>query len=217
MRGDTMDPGHTALEPETHTGTGVLIERWLGGDSEARERVAASHLGPLRSSAWHHPLRRKLRVGTDPDDIASDAWLRILRSPVLNRFRDRGRGSLRKLLYRVLHRQFQDTLRRQVSAMRDANEIQLPCDRGGVGPSPAMCMEDRRYPSPTSEARAHEWLEQVRALLTDERWQVWHAIEIEGCTCAEMAEELGRSDSAVRGVLHRARLLIYEQLAGDDD
>ena len=86
------------LPSETRTRTGVLIKRWLDGDSVAMERVAASHLGPLQRSARRHPLRRLLRADNDPDDIAGDTWLRVPKSHVLSRFQDRGPGSLRRRL-----------------------------------------------------------------------------------------------------------------------
>lgn len=196
------------------TRTRELLERWRAGDLGARDRLIERHRGPLVEHARTHPLRRRLESRPEATELAHEALARAL--PDLPRnFEDRGRGSLGGFLWRVLERTLLDRRRRESAAKRQANVARL--ERDGEGSAPQFSMSDARSPSPTSAARAAEWLERVRAVLDAREWELWHAVEVEGRSTAEVARARGQSESAARGVLFRARARLLERLIEPED
>lgn len=194
------------------TPTEQLLGSWRGGDAEALERLTVVHLPILLARAREHPLRRHLRSRPDPSDLVHDVFTRVLSSGLLERFEHRGPGSLRNVLYRVLDRTILDALRFERACKRSANVAPAPRDETSAGTAALARHMDDREPSPTSAARRNEWIASCRRILTDREWTVWSAVDIDERTPAEVARSLGDGESAVRGVLFRARARILREL-----
>jgi len=192
--------------------TGELIDRWRSGDPSALDRLVARHNPMLLARAEAHPLRRRLAARPDAGDVAHDALVRVLASGLLARFEDRGAGSLRKVLFRVLDRTLLDALRRERTSKRSANVARAFRDGTDAGLEAFLQSVDHREPSPTSQARTREWVETCRDLLAEREWVVWHAVEVGGRTAADVARDLGIAESAARGLLFRARRRILHEL-----
>lgn len=193
--------------------TRELIEWWRSGDADALERLATDQRAILLARARVHPLRRLLLNGHDPADLVHDALARALASGLLDRFEDRGPGSLRNVLFRVLDRTILDALRAERADKRSANVALHGCDDVDAGAGSVLLTSvDHREPSPTSEARAREWIELCRGLLAEREWAVWSGVEIDGRSPAEVARALGLGESAARGLLFRARARILREL-----
>jgi RNA polymerase sigma factor (sigma-70 family) len=148
----------------------------------------------LRPHLWSRPK---------PEDLVHDALARALDSGLLEHFEDRGPGSLRNLLLRVLDRTILDALRAERAEKRSTNARGSGGDESEAGAIGQHV--DRREPSPTSVARSSEWIGLCRSLLAEHEWRVWSAVELEGCTPSEVARMLGLGESSARGILFRAR------------
>ena len=148
--------------------------------------------------------------------MAQEALCRALSSGLFQRVEDRGRGSLRNVLFRVLDRTFLDALRRQNAAKRSANELRLVGDEEGTGAHPLAGLVDAREPTPTSTARAREWIARCQRVLTPREWAVWSAVEVEGLSPAQAAERCGIGGNAARGLLLRARTRLIRELSEGD-
>jgi len=204
----------SALDP---TPTKALLEAWRSGCSDAGERIAASHYPLLVAQAARHPLRRRLSPVPEPAELAQEALCRALSSGLVERFRDRGPGSLRNLLFRVLDRTLLDALRRQRTRKRSANVASLSGDEGDAGCLPARSLVDAREPTPTSSARAREWIEHCRRVLPAREWEIWSLVEVEGHSPQEAAALHGIGGNAARGLLLRARARLIRELSGGAD
>ena len=210
--------GPSTLDPQKSTIlTKELLALYRRGDTEAERRVFETHRNMLLEEATRHRLMRFLKRFSTPEDVVDEVLLRALSSGLLtDRFQDRGRGSLRKMLSRVLDRVLLDGCRRHGAAKRgegrrDAS-LDAPAegsDEAGSGlPEPVLSGE----PTPTSNARASELIELCRRHLNDREWSVWSLIEVEGLDPGAAAERLDESPASVRGVLFRARAKLLKLL-----
>ena len=216
---DPAPGGSAALEPGPEdASTGELLARWRLGNRAALEQLTGAHSALLLARARAHPLRNHLQNRPDPADLVNDALVRALASGLLERFEQRGPGSLRNVLFRVLDRTIQDALRAERAGKRAPNGALGSGDEDGAEPAgPAEHAVDHREPSPTSEARSKEWVERCRAILPAREWEVWSRVELEGYAPAEVAAALELGESAARGLLFRARARILGELLERED
>lgn len=196
------------------TTTGDLLGRAQTGDHEAEWRLFSDQLDRLRVRVRRHPRFRLLRGRATEDDIVADVFVRALSTGLLDRFDDRGKGSLERLLGAVLDKVTLDALRRAGASKRSASRPVLSVSLAGEWQSASTPICDR--PSPTSMARTEELIDRARALLDDRGWQVWSAVEIGGLQPLEVARRLGITASAARGLLRRARAKLLEALDRSD-
>ena len=190
------------------------VADYLAGDPIASRELFERHREVLLRRTRGHGSMRALRHATAPEDIVDEVFLRALSSGFLERFEDRGRGSLGRALFTILDRTLADACRRYGSLKRQANAGTLSLDgedAGGRIPDHAsrLASED---PTPTSAARAAELIELCERLLDVREWEFWRLAEVEGLDSPDIARRCGVSDSAVRGVLFRARAKLVRAL-----
>ena len=207
QEGATSREGRAAVTREQ-------VADYLAGDPIAARELFERHREVLLRRTRGHCSMRALRHETSPDDVVDEVFLRALSSGFLERFEDRGRGSLRRALFTILDRTLADACRRHGSLKRQANAGALSLDgeeAGGLIPDLAsrLASED---PTPTSAARAAELIEFCERLLDPREWEFWRLSEVEGLDGPDIARRCGVSDSAVRGVLFRARAKLVRAL-----
>lgn len=150
-----------------------------------------------------------------PEDLVDEVFLRVLSSGFLRRFEDQGQGSLAKALAAILDDMAVDAYRRFGAAKRGGaaalhsydQHAEVDETHGGAATIAS------RESTPTSDARASELLELCRTVLEPREWEVWRLFELEGLDSAAVAQRLGTSDAAVRGIFRRSRLRILRALA----
>jgi RNA polymerase sigma factor (sigma-70 family) len=187
-----------------------MIAAYLSGCSAAERELFGTYRELLVVRARRHPLMVMLRRRLEPEDVADETLMRALRSNVIGRLEDRGRGSLRKVLERVLDRVLLDLHRGATTAKRGSHALPVGLDGQVEDSLPAS------DPTPTSEARAAELVEMCRRELTEREWQAWRLVELEGLESGTAALRIGTTGSAVRGLVLRARAKLIQAMAEQD-
>lgn len=189
------------------------LAAWLAGDAEAERALFGRHRAELLARAQSHRLTRRLRGQVTAEDMVDEVFLRALSSGLLQRFEDRGKGSLMGALYTVLDRTLKDAVRRHLGTDKrgqdvgfvSLDEASLRAAGGGLrAPDP----------TPTSRVRANDLLDLCRTALPPREWDVWRRLHVEGQDHATIAAQLSLSEAAVRGLVYRARERIVT-LLGD--
>jgi DNA-directed RNA polymerase specialized sigma24 family protein len=155
---------------------------------------------------------RGLEAHTTSEDVVAEVFARALAGGFFERFADRGRGSLERAMTSILERTLADGYRR-LGAHRRGLSLAL---RAGGAPSRSRHEPDHipaTDATPTSSARAAELLDLCRKTLDEEEWEVWRATEILGLDSLAIAGHIGKSASAARSILHRARMKLLRVLA----
>ncbi len=195
--------------------TRELLEGYLLGNREAERKLFELHRQRLVERVQQEHWMAGLAKYVTPEDLVGEVFLRALSSGVLQDLDDRGRGSLARLLFKMLDDVAVDTYRRHGTEKRGGGRLPSSYDGGdentptGHG-QPSMASLDT---TPTAKVRAGELLERCRKVLDEREWQVWQLSEVEDCTSIEIADRLSTTDSAVRGVLRRARRKLLMKLA----
>jgi len=189
------------------------LAAWLAGDAEAARALFGRHRQELLSRAQSHRLMRRLKNHVTAEDMVDEVFLRALSSGLLQRFEDRGKGSLMGGLYTVLDRTLKDAVRRHLDTDKRGRDVDLQTldeasQRAVAG---ALRAPD---PTPTSRVRANDLLELCRTALPPREWDVWRRLHVEGQDYATIAAQLSLTEAAVRGLVYRARERIVT-LLGD--
>lgn len=148
-------------------------------------------------------LRTYVRLHSDPllreRESCSDMVQSVLGDCLdeLDGFEYRGEPAFRKWLFQKAHNKILDRRRFWLAQRRDARREQPPPD------------EDLRasFATASEHAMRNEDLEALEACfeqLSDEHRRVVVAVKLFGQSHAEIAAEIGRSEGAVRMLLHRA-------------
>jgi len=202
---------HRESDPRTRD----LLEGYLGGNREDERELFELHrqklLERVRREHWMAGLARYLT----PEDLVGEVFVRALGSGALRDLDDRGRGSLARLLFKMLDDAAVDTYRRHGAEKRGGGRLPDSYDVSDEGAATGQRRPQVASPdtTPTQKVRAGELLERCRGVLDDREWEVWHLSEVESCDSLEIAQRVGSTDSAVRGVLHRARHKLLMRLA----
>jgi RNA polymerase sigma-70 factor (ECF subfamily) len=153
----------------------------------------------------------RLAVGLLEDEaeaegVVQDAFMRLFEK--LDQFE--GRSKLGTWLYRVAYNLCQDRLRKR----QPVSSLAIDIDDDEAIPVPAIYVDWSQVPERyLSEAEITAELDRAIATLPPKLKAVFMLREIEGLSTKECAEVLEISDSAAKVRLHRARLLLREQLA----
>lgn len=189
-----------------------LLPRYLAGDEAAGRSLFERHRGALLHRARCHRLLGALKGELSAEDVVHETLARALSGGFLDRFEDRGPGSLLGALGRILDHVLVDECRRRGAAKRGANALAYSID-GDEGSRHTMHADlASPDPTPTSQARAHELVDLCRQLLAGREAEVWQLVEIEELSPADVARRLGSTPAAVRGVLFRARAKLLKAL-----
>lgn len=197
-----MDPAAASV-----TRTATLLRLMLAGDLPAQRRLFERHRPMLAARAARSAAMGVLRRHVSAEDLVGEVYLRALESGCLLRFEDRGPGSLDGLLLTLLDRVIADACRRHGAVKRGANVRRVDGD-----PSDMTALQ-ASDPSPTGLARASELEALCRQHLSEREWEAFRLVQCDGLSAVEAAERLGSTDSAVRGLLLRARARLIKLLA----
>jgi DNA-directed RNA polymerase specialized sigma24 family protein len=137
----------------------------------------------------------------------------------LKDFEDRGRGSLQAALLTVLDCTLVDLGRRAKARKRGGDAARVSIDESADGAVLASSLASADT-TPTSRARERDLAEIARRVLEPRELEVWTLVARCGLDSTEAARQLRTTDSAVRGLLKRARAKLIRALdrerPGDD-
>ncbi len=196
-------PGEPPERDELPTLTKELLALYLRGDGAAEVSLFERFRSALVERARRHPRMRPLQRACTPEDVAQEVFRRALASGLLRTFEDRGRGSLDAALAKVLDNTLVDMARRELSLKRGGAQERVELDaRGEDGRARQLASDDT---TPTGRACSRDLVAWVQGVLDAREFELWRAIEVEGRNAAEVAQAIGATSSAVRGVLFRAQ------------
>ena len=180
-----------------------LLPRLAEGDSEAWDALYARYHDDLLFSI-RAQLGTRLRGALQSEDVLQSVALEAFRE--MPRFEDRGQGSLRAFLHRLVVNKIRDRGRRE-NAQKRAGGVPLGDTLMGALEGAGGELE------PTYHDPRYEKLERALAQLGDEQREVVVLRQMEGLSSKEVAERLGKSDDVVRKVFSRAmaRLTLLAQ------
>ncbi|MCB9896906.1 MAG: sigma-70 family RNA polymerase sigma factor [Planctomycetes bacterium] len=190
--------------------TRALLQLYLAGDAAGANRLFERHRDTLLEAAQRHPLARAMDGRQSAEDLVDETFLRALSSGFFERFEPRGKGALRGALLTILERVVVDEWRRRKTAKRGGRERIVGLVTSTDAADPSRAAPAGREPTPTSSARAREWLARCEHILTPREWDVWCLVEVEGLTPGEVAAERDEPAATIRGVLRRARERLFE-------
>jgi len=178
-----------------------LLAAVARGDSTSLNDLVARQLPLLR--AW-----TRLRMGPvlaareTPTDIVQSACREVIQD--LSHHSFRSEGHFRRGLFQAAERKLADRARFHGAEKRDAGRDVSP---GSGGFDEALLGAYASIVTPSAMAMAHELagqLERGFAQLPSDEREVIVMAKIEGLSSAEIAEEMGKSEGAVRTSLYRA-------------
>src|SRR5882672_1656625 len=152
----------------SETLTRELLARYRAGDLRAERRLFDRFRGVLLARASANSLFRTHARHVSSEDVVQEVFWRAVSSGLLQRFEDRGSGSLERALGVILERTLVDTARRLGAQKRASDGQAVELD--------ALAHHERRRgeralvspeATPTSRARAAELIQECRALLDD--------------------------------------------------
>jgi RNA polymerase sigma factor (sigma-70 family) len=205
--------GPRPLDGESDTLTRELLARYRAGDLRAERRLFERFRDVLLTRARANSLFRTHARHVSSEDVVQEVFWRAVSSGLLQRFEDRGSGSLERALVVILERTLVDTARRLGAQKRAAEGQAVELDQ--------LAHQDRRggerslispEATPTSRARAAELIQECRALLDDAEWDVWRMVELDGLAQVEVAGLTGSTLATVRCTLFRAREKLIRNL-----
>ena len=176
----------------------------------AVEALLARHLPSLQSFLRLRAGRLVLRRESS-SDLAQSVCRDILENAA--RFQFDGEDGFRRWLYTTALRKIADRHEYWLAAKRDAiRDAVAPDDEEELA---AHC---RAFYTPSEHAIAREDLQRVEAALarlSEEQRDVVLMAKLLGLSRAEIGEQLGKSEGAVRNILYRALAELAEVLGGD--
>lgn len=181
-----------------------LIEALRGGESNAVEALID------RYGAWiHRVASRILGDSRDAEEITQDVLMTVVRK--IGTFR--GEAAFSSWLYRIAANAAYERLRsRRVRAEVPLDPLLALFDDEGRHVQPVMDWSGQlEDPAVASETRSA--LERSIGRLPEDYRAVLVLRDVEGLTNEAVAEALGLSIAAVKSRLHRARLVVRNELA----
>ncbi len=191
----------------------TLVEHATRGDAPALRELLERYLPPVRA---YLRLRadRMLLDKESVSDLAQSVCRDVLEQ--LDRFRYDGEDGFRRWLFKTAERKVLDRHAYYKAKKRAP-------DAGPVGDGPGSASPDldatlacyRQLVTPSQHAIAREQLERVEraiAELPDDLRQVVVLSRVVGLSRSAVAEEIGKSEGAVRMMLHRALARVADRL-----
>jgi RNA polymerase sigma-70 factor (ECF subfamily) len=186
-----------------------LTERASQGDRDALEQLLVRYLPRLRAFVR---LRTgpELRAHEESSDLVQAVCCDVLLHA--DRFRFASESAFRQWLFTQALRTIAQRVRHHRVAKRDAGRAD-PRALDASATSLAGFYASFTTPSEVAAAREHvERVERAFDQLTEEQREVVTLAHLVGLSRAEIGEQLGKSEGAVRVILHRALAKIAELL-----
>lgn len=188
----------------------VLVERMCAGDEDALEQLLSKHLPALRAFVR---LRsdRTLRARESTSDLVQSVCREVLTH--LDRFQHPSEAGFRQWLYTTALRKIQNRYAHYHAQKRDAaREVALDLDAGDA-PGTLACYAS--FATPSQDVAAREEVERIEAAfdkLPDDYRTVISLSRVVGLSHAEIAQQMERTEGAVRTLLSRALARLAELL-----
>lgn len=193
---------HPPSPAKSSTLTEVLLERHRADDPEATVRMFLRLRGALLGEVRGHPYYPGVASAHTVEDVVSELWRRVFETGALDRFEDRGPGSLRAFLYRTLDCLLVDLQRKLTARKRAADRGRsLDAARDDLG---SVAEPAAKAAGPKTEVVLRDWVEQCANALAGDEQIVWRLRTVEGLDFAVIAGRIHRSEAGARGVMHRA-------------
>ena len=171
-----------------------------------RDATAFSQLFEAYSDRVYRLAVGLLENEVEAEGVVQDTFMRLIER--LDQFE--GRSKLSTWLYRVAYNLCQDRLRKRKPISTLVEEV----DDEGTIPTPTILIDWEQLPERClTAAEISRELDEAIATLPPKLKAVFILREIEGVSTQACAEALDISVSATKVRLHRARLLLREQLA----
>lgn len=201
-----MDPQHG--EDSAH-----LAQRAAEGDEAAVERLLERHMPELRAFVR---LRagEALRARESASDLVQSTCREVLTH--MDRFRFPDDTAFRRWLFTTAQRKIADRVDHYTAQKRDARR-EAPMARESGADDERLFACYTRFSSPSHRAIVADEvarIEQAFDQLSDEQREVVTLAHVAGLPRREIAAQLGKSENAVRIVLHRALARIAELVHG---
>jgi RNA polymerase sigma-70 factor, ECF subfamily len=183
-----------------------LMGRVRDGDKEAFRELVERH-----QQAVIRTIHRAIGDAWEAEDLAQRVFVQVYRAAD----RYRGEAKFTTWLFTIVHRTILNEHRRRhrhAAESLDALQEPAPC---GTGPGREFA--DPRAPDPAALAVDRELQARIAAAIQELPEAQRMAVilcRFEGLAYEEIAAVLGCSVSAVKSLLHRARLALKERLAG---
>ncbi|MBK8980357.1 MAG: RNA polymerase sigma factor [Planctomycetes bacterium] len=206
----------TQVDPDGEAG--ALVRRAADGDREALECLFARHVGALH--AWLRLHAGRLVLARESvADLAQSACREVLEDLREHSYTDE--ASFRAWLFTAARRKVLDRARYHRRLRRDARR-DVGAEAAADALDPARLLEQyATFCSPSGVAMAHEEAERIEAAfaqLPDEYREVITQAHLIGASRAEIGRAMGRSEGAVKVLLHRALARLSRLLrAGETD
>jgi RNA polymerase sigma-70 factor (ECF subfamily) len=203
-------------QPDEHTSenSSELAQRAAAGDRAAVDALIERHLPELRAFVR---LRAgdALRRRESTSDLVQSTCREVLTH--LERFQFPDETAFRRWLFVTAQRKIADRADHYAAQKRAAvREERLASEAGVQDEQLANCY--RRFSSPSRRALVRDEIEQLeRAFdaLTEEQREIVTLAHVVGLSRAQIAEQVGKSENAVRIVLHRALARLAEFVNAD--
>ncbi|MCY2961923.1 MAG: sigma-70 family RNA polymerase sigma factor [Planctomycetota bacterium] len=191
-------------EDSTH-----LAEQAARGDAGAMQTLLELHLDGLRAFVR---LRTgpELRQRESSSDLVQSVCREILEQA--HRFQHPSESAFRRWLYTTALRKISDRAEHWRAQKRDAGREQAFPSHGGEA---GLLRRYGSFSSPSQHAMVREEVERVEKAfeeLSEEQREVITLAHVAGLSRAEIAEQMGRSEGAVRVLLHRSLARLAEVL-----
>lgn len=192
------------MDDRTESPTRTLVADASRGDALAVEELLVRYLPGLRA---YIRLRAgpAVRARENVSDVAQSVCREILRH--VDRFQYGGEAGFKHWLFTTALRSIQNKDKQHRAQKRDvAREVRPENDTSGAGLA-ALLQAYRSFSSPSQRAMGHEELDRIELgfdQLNEEQREVIVLSRLVGLSNAEVAEHLGKSETATRSVLHRA-------------
>jgi len=184
----------------------MLDEQQLLVELRRRDPAAFSQLFEAFSDKIYRLAAGLLENETEADGVVQDTFMRLIER--LDQFE--GRSKLGTWLYRVAYNLCQDRLRKR----RPVSPLILDYGDDDTIPVPTVLIDWNQVPEHClTAAEINKELDKAIGTLPPKLKAVFMLREVEGLSTQECADVLDISLSATKVRLHRARLLLREQLA----
>lgn len=191
-----------------------LVDRAVGGDRAALERLMLDHYGTLLRQVDQR-LPKSLQSVVDAEDIVQLTYAQVFAR--IDQYEDRPDGSFLSWMQAIAENRLRDAIRAQRRKKRGGDRVRVsaaPVDKQ----SAAANLFDLLAASGNTPSRSVARREGIRAIqivvagLPDEHRQAVELRYFEGYSLEETAQRMGRSTGAVRGLLDRAKKKMREAL-----
>lgn len=204
-------------QPDDHAreNSSELAQRAAAGDRAAVDALIERHLPELRAFVR---LRAgdALRRRESTSDLVQSTCREVLTH--LERFQFPDESAFRRWLFVTAQRKIADRADHYAAQKRAAaREERIASEAGAQDEALANCY--RRFSSPSRRALLRDEIEQLeRAFdaLTEEQREIVTLAHVVGLSRAQIAEQVGKSENAVRIVLHRALARLAEIVNADE-